>query len=126
MSVSHGKMEIHLEGNVITAVFIGSFNYEAVLDYSDKIQSIVTALKEKAFVMIIDNTKLEGCTPQGFEELNVFNSWLSQTQLKAKAFIINNEMNKQIIKKRTPSLALQNTCFFSNYQDANEWLENFS
>lgn len=74
---------------------------------------------------MIDNTKFEGCTPEGFTELEAFNSWLSQTQLKAKAFIIKSEINKQIIENRTPSLSLQNTCFFSNYQEANEWLKNF-
>jgi len=76
--------------------------------------------------MMIDNTNFEGCTPEGFKELNTFNSWLCQTQLKAKAFIIKSEINKQIIKNRTPSLSLQNTRFFSNYQEANDWLKSFS
>jgi len=125
MSYSHGEIEISLVDNVITVVFIGSFNYESVLDYSNRIKSIVTSLKEKPFVMIIDNTKLEGATPEGFEELDVFNSWLNQTQLKAKAFIMNSEVNKAIIESRTPSLSSQNTCFFSNYQEANEWIETF-
>jgi hypothetical protein len=126
MSDSHGGIEIFLVNNVITAVLVGSFNDAGVLDYSKKIQSIVASLKEKPFVMMIDNTKFEGCTPEGFKELDVFNSWLSNTQLKAKAFIIKNEVNKQIIKSRTPSLSSQNTCFFSNYQAANEWLRNFT
>jgi len=125
MSVSHGEIEISLVDNVITAVLIGSFNDKGVLDYANKIKTVVTSLKEKSFVMMIDNTKFEGCTPEGFKELDAFNYWLSQTQLKAKAFIINSEINKQIIENRTPSLSLQNTRFFSNYQEANEWLEKF-
>jgi len=125
MSVSHGEIEISIKVNVITAVLSGSFNGEGVLNYSNRIRSIVLSLKEKSFVMIIDNTKFEGCTPEGFTELDAFNSWLNQTQLKAKAFIIKSEINKQIIENRTPSLSLQNTRFFSNYQEANEWLVNF-
>jgi hypothetical protein len=125
MSYSHGELEISIVGNVITAVFIGSFNYEGALDYSNRMKSIITSLKEKPFVMVIDNTKLEGGTPEGFEELEIFNSWLNQTQLKAKAFIMNSEVNRAIIENRTPSLSSQNTCFFSNYQEANEWLETF-
>jgi hypothetical protein len=125
MSYPHGEIKISIVDNIITAVFIGSFNYESVLDYSNRIKSTVASLKEKPFVMIIDNTQLEGATPEGFEELEIFNSWLNQTQLKAKAFIMNSEVNKAIIESRTPSLSSQNTCFFSSYQEANEWLEAF-
>jgi len=125
MSGSHGEIEISFVDNVITAVLCGSFNHEGVLNYSNKVRSIVTSLKEKSFVMMIDNTRFEGCTPEGFKELETFNSWLSQTQLQAKAFIIKSEINKQIIQNRTPSLSLQNSRFFSTYQEANEWLENF-
>ena len=125
MSYCHGEVIISLAGNIITAIFIGSFNYEGAVDYSKRIKSIVTSLEKKPFVMIIDNTKLEGGTPEGFEELEAFNSWLNQTQLKAKAFVMTSGVNRRIIESRTPSLSLQNTCFFSNYQDANEWLKNF-
>lgn len=62
--------------------------------------------------MMIDNTKFEGCTPEGFEVLDAFTSWLNQTQLKAKAFIMKSEINEQIIQIRTPSLSLLNARFF--------------
>ncbi len=123
MTDPHGKVEIRLVDNIITTAFIGAFNYEGILDYTNKIQSIVMSLKEK-FIMIVDNTRYEGCTPEGFDQLDIFNSWLSQTQLKAKAFIIKSVIHKQIIETRTPSLSLQKACFFSNYQDAHEWLES--
>lgn len=125
MSYSHGEIEITLVGSVITAVFSGSFNYEGVLEYSNRIKSLVISLKEKPFIMIIDITDLEGGTPEGFEELDIFNAWLNQTQLKAKAFIMKGDINKEIIESRTPSLSSQNMRFFSCYQDANEWLKNY-
>jgi hypothetical protein len=125
MSYCHGEVKISLTDNIITATFIGSFNYEGAVEYSRRIKSIVSSLEERPFVMIIDNTELEGGTPEGFEELEAFNSWLNQTQLKAKAFIMTSGVQKRIIESRTPSLSLQNTCFFSNYQEANEWLKNF-
>jgi hypothetical protein len=80
---SHGKIKISLVYNVITAVFIGSFNYEAALDNSNRIRTIVTYLKEV-----------------GVEESGAFNYWLSYLQLKAKYFIFKNEINKQIITRR--------------------------
>jgi hypothetical protein len=125
MSYCHGEIKISLTDNIITAVFIGSFNYEAAVDYSNRIKSIVYSLEKRPFVMLIDNIELEGATPEGFEELEAFNSWLNQTQLKAKAFVMTSEVHKRIIESRTPSLSSQNTCFFSNYQEANEWLKNF-
>lgn len=125
MALSHGDLEICVLDNVITVAFIGSFNAEGIRNYAIKMQSIVTSLKEQPFFMIINNSKFEGATPEGFEELNVFNTWLNNTQIKAKAFIINSETNKQIIINRTPSLLLQNTKFFSNYQEAKMWLTKF-
>lgn len=125
MYLSHGELEMYLVDNVIKAAFKGAFNTKGLLEYISKVQSIVTSLQEKPFVMIIDNTNFEGCTADGFEELNFFNSWLNKTQLKAKAFIISNEMNKHIILNRTPSLSFHNTKFFLDYQAANVWLKKF-
>ncbi|MEI6894751.1 MAG: hypothetical protein V5789_08990 [Colwellia sp.] len=125
MLLSHGEIEISRIDNVITSVFIGAFNVESLRDYTKKIKSIVTALNDKPFAMIIDDTKLEGGTPEAFEELESLNAWISNTQLKAKAFVINSELNKEIILARTPSLSLQNAKFFLNHQEANAWLETF-
>jgi len=125
MSYCHDEVKISVTDNIITAIFIGSFNYEAAVDYSNRIKSIVTSLEERPFVMLIDNIELEGATPEGFEELEAFNTWLNQTQLKAKAFVMTSEVHKEIIKNRTPSLSSQNICFFSNYQEAYKWLKNF-
>jgi hypothetical protein len=121
----HGEIEISLDDNVITALFSGSFNYECVHDYAKRIKLIVASLEQKAFFMMIDNTNFEGCTPEGFEELDIFNAWLNQTQLKAKAFIITSEVNRHIIETRTPALSSQNTCFFSDHQTAYQWIESF-
>jgi hypothetical protein len=125
MPLSHGEFEVCLEYNVITAKAIGAFNYECVLNYTNEIKLFVTHLKEKAFCMIIDNSKFEGCTPEGFVVLDDFNSWLNSSELKAKAFIINSEVNKQIILDRTPSLSFQNIQFFSDHKEANQWVRNF-
>lgn len=62
--------------------------------------------------MIIDITKVEGGTPEGFEELDFLNCWLNKTQLKAKAFVINSDVNKNILLSRNSSLSLQNVKFF--------------
>jgi len=125
MPLSHGKVEVSLEGNVISAVFIGSFNAESVCEYGNTVKSIVMSLEDRSFVMLIDNTKLDGGTPEAFSELEAINAWVNNTRLKAKAFIINCEINKQIMLHRTPSLALQNVNFFSTHQEANAWLEKF-
>lgn len=125
MLSSHGEIDIDLNDNVITAVFSGSFNYEGICEYAKRIKEIVTSLDQKSFFMIIDNTNLEGCTPEGFEELDTFNTWLNPAQLKAKAFIITSEVNKHIIEMRTPALSSQNTSFFSDHQAAYQWIESF-
>lgn len=126
MFQSHGEVEISVVDNIITIACIGCFNAEFVRNYASKIHSVVTSLNDKPFVMIIDNTKFEGCTPEGFEELELINIWLNSTKLKAKAFIIYSEINTQIISARSPSLSLQNIKFFSSSEEAKEWVKKFN
>ncbi len=125
MRIAHGECEISVVDNIITCVFIDSFNVEAVHCYANKIKSILSALKEKKFAMIIDATNFVGGTPDAFDEMDIFNSWLSKTPLKAKAFIIGSQVHQHIILSRTPSLSLQNVNFFANAQEANMWVKKF-
>ncbi|MEI6896941.1 MAG: hypothetical protein V5786_05560 [Psychromonas sp.] len=125
MRVAHGNTEISVVDNIISCACIGSFNLEGVYLYIDEIKSIISSLKEKEFAMIIDNTKFVGCTPDAFEEMEVYSTWLCKTKLKAKAFVIKSQVNKNIILHRTPSLSSQNIAFFSHYSEAHAWVKKF-
>ncbi|MEI6896942.1 MAG: hypothetical protein V5786_05565, partial [Psychromonas sp.] len=100
-----------------------SFNMEGVHCYTGKIKTILSALKEKNVGLIIDNNNFVGGTPDAFDEMEVFNSWLCKKTLKAKAIIIKSQVNKQIILHRNPSLSLQNVSFFTNFQEAHAWVK---
>ena len=108
--------------NIIFAEFCGSFDNHALQRYSKQIKKLVSTFNGSPFAMLIDDLKLEGGTPEAYKVLNEYNQWLNQQAIVAKAFIINNNVNKQIILKRSPALLEQNIAFFTDKNSAKDWL----
>lgn len=111
-----------LESNIISSKFEGSFNDTTALIYVNSVKKIIADLNQQPFAMLIDDLLLEGGTPEAYEHLNAYNSWLKGQALVAKAMIINNNVHKQIILQRSPSLLEQNIAFFTSPSEAQVWL----
>ncbi|MFY8274845.1 STAS/SEC14 domain-containing protein [Pseudoalteromonas sp. SSDWG2] len=123
MSLSHGTTHVELHDGIIEVAFIGSFNIYGVQAFVQKVKDIVSQLGEQEFAMLIDNTKVEGGTPEAYDELNRYNEWLCTQAMVAKAFVMESSMAISILLQRTPSLAKQNVEFFTNVEDARQWLK---
>lgn len=119
----HGTCEVALIGErIISAAFIGSFNDKGVQHYANEIKRLVSTFQNQPFAMLINNLEVEGGTPEAYQTLDNYNQWLNQQAIVAKAFIIDNNVTKQILLARTPALKKQNIAFFENPTDATIWL----
>lgn len=123
-SSSHGKVDLSLIGErIIYAAFIGSFNEKGVENYAPEIKRIVNSFEKQPFAMLINNLSIEGGTPEAYQRLDEYNQWLNNQPIVAKAFIIDNNVTKQILLARTPALKQQNIAFFETPAEATVWLE---
>ena len=120
----HGKCNIALiDERIISAAFIGSFDEIGVQNYAKQIKRLVNSFQNQPFAMLINNLEIEGGTPDAYQALDKYNEWLNQQAIIAKAFIIDNNVTKQILLARTPALKQQNIAFFENQTDAKTWLK---
>lgn len=123
MSHEHGETKVALEGSLIRAKFIGSFNPAGVKAYASKIEGLLTQLNGQPFIMLIDNLQLVGGTPEAYKVLDEYNQWLNGQNLVAKAIVISSEFKAKIIDSLTPALKTQNMRYFTEKKEALDWLE---
>jgi len=126
MNNEHGEALIHVEENIIVAKLIGAFNGEGAKKYTNGMKKAVKDLQGKSFLMLVNDLKLEGGTPEALQELEKYNSWLTTQKLIAKAMVVKSNMLIEIIDKFSPSQKLQKYAFFDNEKDAYTWLKSFN
>ncbi len=126
MPLKHGQSEVFLNNNIIVSKMSGAFNRTGIERYKRKVVDALESLDGKPFAMLVDNTLVEGGTPEAFEALDQFNTWMATQPLIAKAFVYNSSVLKGVMEQRLSSLHSVPTDFFSDYQSALSWLERFS
>lgn len=125
MPLKHGHSEVFLNNNIIVSKMSGAFNKTGIEQYKQKVIQALESLKGEPFAMLVDNTLVEGGTPDAFETLDQFNTWMATQPLIAKAFVYNSAVLKGVMEQRLSSLHSVPTDFFSDYQTALRWLEQF-
>lgn len=123
MSGAHGQTQVTLTGQLIEAKFSGAFNPLGIKEYASKVAACLAQLDGQPFIMLIDNLKLEGGTPEAYQALDKYNTWLNEQNLVAKAMVITSEFKAKIIGSLTPSMKQQNLRHFVDREQALTWLE---
>ncbi|MCV2884875.1 hypothetical protein OE749_09220 [Aestuariibacter sp. AA17] len=124
MYAAHGDFSVVIQDDIIEVQLIGMFNHEGTEQYVNKVKAAVAKFDGRPFSMLIDDLKMEGGTPEAYEILNRYNTWLNNQNLVAKALIIDSEVKKFIILDRTPALKNQNARFFKSRSKAIAWLRD--
>ncbi len=122
MTRDHGHSQVVCDGNIVRVILKGAFNREGAERYEMQARAAIESLDGKPFLMLVDDTEVEGGTPDAYAALDRFNQWQSTLPLIAKAFIVQQSLLEQILLRRTPSLKAQNTAFFNNTEQALQWL----
>lgn len=119
----HGEVQLCYENNIIRATLIGAFNEQGAIQYTEGIKHIVKSLKGQEYAILVDNTKMEGGTPEAYQVLEEYNQWLNHTNLVAKAVVVETIITTELIKHLSPAIKLQTTKTFKNKASALRWLQ---
>jgi hypothetical protein len=77
MFEQHGKFQLACNKNIIIFIAEGAWNYEASLNATSQIQSIIDRLPHEKHAFIFDTQHVEGMTPDSFDEWsNAITYWL--------------------------------------------------
>lgn len=119
----HGEVDILLEGNIIIATLVGGFNEKGAVKYTEGVKAIVKNLEGKQYAILVDNSDMEGGTPEAYHILEEYNQWLNKTNLIAKAIVVKTIITTELIKSLSPSIKRQTTKSFQDKELAFEWLK---
>ncbi|MEW9797651.1 STAS/SEC14 domain-containing protein [Alteromonas sp. CYL-A6] len=122
MAAPHGKTVVCTEGSIILTSFHGAFNADGIKEYIEKVKAEIARFAGQPFKMLVDDTDIEGGTPDAYEELNRYNEWLNTQPIVAKAFVVKQSVVKDIVLSRTPALKSQQIAFFHEKAEAIDWL----
>ena len=123
MNIELGTAEISVTGERINVVLEGSFNREGVLKYQQRYRKIVQGFGDSPFKVFLNCLKIDGATPEAFEEIDNFNAWLNERNIRAKAMVISSAALTEIAEKRLPQQNKQNIRIFSTTDAALTWLD---
>jgi hypothetical protein len=126
MGIEHGEISIVVEGNIIIVRAAGAFNEYGAQRYTQGVKNIVSGLQEQHFSILINNLAFQGATPEAYHELEMYNAWLNQQKLIAKAMVITSSITLDVIDKLSPSRAAQQNKSFDNEKEAMAWLRSLN
>ena len=125
MHSEHGEVNIHTAGKIIVAELKGAFNMEGAQKYVHDMKEAVKEFEGESFLMLVNDLKLEGGTPEAFQELEQYNHWLTTQNLIAKAIVLESIVTIDLIDRLSPSQKQQTYKIFDNESDAFTWLRSF-
>jgi hypothetical protein len=123
MDIQHGEVSIILKDNIIVATLIGAFNKKGAVEYTEGVKNLVKKLNDNKYAILVDNSCMEGGTPEAYQVLENYNQWLNKTNLVAKAMVVKTTITADLIQTLSPSVKLQTTKTFHDKTLAFKWLE---
>ncbi len=121
----HGITEVILNGNIIEVELIGGFDELGMRASVDKVIENITLLKDQPFCLLISLTRLIGCTPEGYLELERIDQYLDQAPyFVCKALLATSQLMIQIAQVWVPNAEKQPVHLFSEREKAIVWLND--
>lgn len=118
----HGTYSIHLKEQLLIAKVTGSHNEFDVRTVTNQLRKHIESFKGAPFGEIIDARTLDGVTPEGFLVIEEYSQWAIQNGLVARAFVASNTVLPMIIKQQLHSAKEMNMQYFSDIEEARQWL----
>lgn len=122
MRKQSGRTSLCVNEEIILVTLSGVFNEKEALNYKAKLFDAIHSLQGKPFCMLVDNTGVEGGTPEAFDVLEDINTALPSLSLIAKAYVYKSDIVMGIVKQRVLALKKINKRNFTDYQEAMAWL----
>jgi len=84
MNLNHGDYSVKIDKNIIVVDLNGAFNEYGVREFIAEVKSIIVRFSGTPFSILMNNISVLGATPQAYEELNDYNTWLNTQNLVLK------------------------------------------
>jgi hypothetical protein len=123
MGKQHGEVSFTLQGNIIIATLVGSFNEVGAQKYTEGLKDYINGLGKEAFAILVDNSLMNGGTPEAYQVLEKYNQWLNTINMIAKAIVVQNSVTNDLIEFLSPSIKLQTVKSFNEKSAALVWLQ---
>ncbi len=124
MKYGHGDAIVDIQGQIVSVTLIGSFDEFGVRKYAEELKQQVMSLQGQEFAVLVNVIAFTGGTPEAYEEIELYNQWLNQENMVAKAMVSISQLTLSIALPRTPARSVQNMENFSDSASAREWLEH--
>lgn len=120
--MEHGNYTVTVNQSIIHLTISGAFNETGCLRFIEAMKSTITSFGSAEFAILFDITELEGGTPEAYQVLNEYNTWLNQQAMIAKAMVIHSRVQISIVNTLSPARKQQNIHSFFDRADAEVWL----
>ena len=124
MSRNLSNASISHANGIITTKLYGIFNESSAESYREELFELVRGLKGKPFALLADISQVEGATPEAFDMVKHIITRLPEMGLIAKAYVYKGAVIRGIMHQRIPELASMDYLFFTDNEEANQWLFN--
>ena len=124
MSKNLSNASISHTNGIITTNLYGIFNESSAESYRAKLFELVMRLKGKPFALLADISQVEGATPEAFDMVKHIINRLPEMGLIAKAYVYKGPVIRGIMYQRIPELASMDYLFFTDNEEAYQWLSN--
>ncbi len=98
------QFDVSLKQDKLYCYFNGIATEKAIERFIRMFQDQVKRLAPQPFGMIFDWRNFQGATPLAQQRYNQFCLWLNGQGLKAKAFVVNNDLQVKIALHQQPGL----------------------
>ena len=115
---------VQYDDGIVTATLHGLFNEQSAHDYSKKLFGLVRELNGKPFALLADIRHVQGATPDAFDILSEIIGKLPNMGLCAKAYVYEGLVIKGIMFQRIPKLKEMEYLFFTDFDEAHDWLSD--
>ncbi|AXT37819.1 hypothetical protein D1814_03575 [Alteromonas sp. BL110] len=122
MSRNLSNASIVYANGIITTKLYGIFNESSAESYREDLFKLVMGLKGKPFALLADISLVEGATPEAFDIVKHIIKRLPEMGLIAKAYVYKGPVIRGIMYQRIPELASMDYLFFTDDQEAYQWL----
>ncbi|MHC6646034.1 hypothetical protein ACYTPF_05670 [Alteromonas sp. HB246098] len=124
MSKNLSNASISHANGIITTKLYGTFNESSAESYRAELFKLVMGLKGKPFALLADISQVEGATPEAFDMVKHIINRLPEMGLVAKAYVYKGPVIRGIMYQRIPELASMDYLFFTDNEEASQWLSN--
>lgn len=120
--MEHGIFHIAQKPNFLNIKLLGSFNQEGTLAFVKAMKAAIIEFNNLKFTLLFDITEFDGATPEAYKEVELYNLWLNNQKMVAKATVIRSRVQISIVNLLSPARQQQNTQNFYHYDEAEHWL----